>query len=135
MTIIQIEALKSGLHPMERQSHRRVVWLDGYIEVPPHLESAVWAAGGWCDLTIEDGNLVGVTPTERPPEPGPTAAEQITALKAELASTDYKAIKYAEGWLTEEEYGPVRAQRQELRDRINRLEAQDEQIHQDHPFE
>lgn len=47
---------------------------------------------------------------------------QIADLKAQLAATDYKAIKYAEGWLTEADYGPVRAQRQFLRDRINELE-------------
>ena len=48
--------------------------------------------------------------------------EQITTLKAELAATDYKAIKYAEGWITEEEYAPIRVERQALRDKINKLE-------------
>ena len=48
----------------------------------------------------------------------------IEMLKAELASTDYKAIKYAEGWLTEEEYAPIKAARQAIRDEINALEVQ-----------
>lgn len=71
MTIIQIEPLESGQHPIQSQSGRCACWLDGYIEVPIHLEAAVWATLGWCDLQIEEGKLVGVTPTERPPEPEP----------------------------------------------------------------
>ena len=67
MTIIQIEPLESGQHPIQSQSHRRACWVEGYIEVPVHLEAAVWATYGWCDLQIEEGVLVGITPTERPP--------------------------------------------------------------------
>lgn len=52
-----------------------------------------------------------------------TVEEQIADLKAQLAATDYKAIKYAEGWLTEEEYAPIRAERQVIRDQINELEG------------
>ena len=51
-------------------------------------------------------------------------AERIEMLKAELESTDYKAIKYAEGWLTEAEYAPIKATRQAIRDKINALESQ-----------
>lgn len=51
-------------------------------------------------------------------------AERIEALKERLAESDYKAIKYAEGWLTEDEYAVTRAQRQALRDKINELEAE-----------
>ena len=72
MTIIQIEALETGQHPIQSQSGRIYCWLDGWVEVPAHLESAVWDTLGWCDLQIEDGKLAGITPTERPePEPGP----------------------------------------------------------------
>ena len=49
---------------------------------------------------------------------------EIAELKAELSSTDYKAIKYAEGWITAEEYAETKAQRQAWRDRINELEEQ-----------
>ena len=52
----------------------------------------------------------------------PTAEEQIRELKIQLENTDYKAIKYAEGLLTEEEYAEVKAQRQEWRAKINELE-------------
>ena len=51
-------------------------------------------------------------------------ALEIEQLKAQLAETDYKAIKFAEGWLTEEEYAPIKAERQALRDAINDLEKQ-----------
>lgn len=47
---------------------------------------------------------------------------RISELKALLSQTDYKAIKYAEGLLTEEEYAPIKAQRQAWRDEINQLE-------------
>lgn len=57
------------------------------------------------------------------PAPVPSIDEQIAELKAQLEATDYKAIKYAEGWLTEEEYAPIKAHRQAVRDRINELEA------------
>ena len=48
---------------------------------------------------------------------------QIRELKKKLFDTDYKAIKYSEGWLTDKEYAEVKAQREEWRKRINKLEA------------
>ena len=48
---------------------------------------------------------------------------EINVLKKRLFDTDYKAIKYAEGWLTDKEYAEVKAQREEWRKRINELEA------------
>ena len=82
MTIIQIEPLETGQHPIQSQSGRSACWLEGYIEVPAHLHDTVWATYGWCNLQIEEGKLVGVTPTERPPEPEPEPqpplAEDIT---------------------------------------------------------
>ena len=38
--------------------------------------------------------------------------------------TDYKALKYAEGVLTESEYEPIKQRRQEWRRRINELEKE-----------
>lgn len=49
---------------------------------------------------------------------------QIKLLKIRLRDTDYLAIKHSEGLMTEEEYAPVKAQRQAWRDEINRLEAE-----------
>lgn len=48
--------------------------------------------------------------------------KEIKQLKQQLSDTDYKAIKYVEGLLTEEEYAETKAQRQLWRDRINELE-------------
>ena len=48
---------------------------------------------------------------------------EIQQLKKQLSDTDYKAIKYAEGQISEEEYASVRAERQGYRDRINYLEG------------
>lgn len=47
---------------------------------------------------------------------------RIMELKELLYHSDYKAIKFAEGKLTEEEYAPIREQRQAWRDEINELE-------------
>lgn len=41
-----------------------------------------------------------------------------------LANTDYQAIKYAEGFISEEEYTPIKLQRQEWRNKINELEEE-----------
>lgn len=51
------------------------------------------------------------------------AKARIFELKNFLAATDYKAIKYAEGALTAEEYAPDRQARADARAEINRLEA------------
>ena len=49
---------------------------------------------------------------------------KIRKLKQKLAETDYKAIKFAEGELTEEEYAPIREERRAWRDEINAMEAE-----------
>lgn len=47
---------------------------------------------------------------------------KIDELKRELSLTDYEAIKYSEGWFTEEEYAPIKQHREELREKIRQLE-------------
>jgi FtsZ-binding cell division protein ZapB len=47
---------------------------------------------------------------------------EINELKGKLRATDYQAIKFAEGELTEEEYAQTRLQRKAWRERINALE-------------
>ena len=49
---------------------------------------------------------------------------EINELKQLLANSDYKAIKHSEGEMSEEEFAPVREQRQAWRVRINELEEQ-----------
>lgn len=48
--------------------------------------------------------------------------------KEYLSSTDYQAIKVAEGVMTAEEYAPVKVKRQEARVAINLLEAEISQL-------
>ena len=50
-------------------------------------------------------------------------ASELRVYKTLLKNTDYKAIKYAEGVLSAEEYALVKANRQTWRNRINELEA------------
>lgn len=49
--------------------------------------------------------------------------KEIIDCKKHLSETDYKAIKYSEGALSEEEYAEDKANRKAWRDRINELEA------------
>ena len=49
---------------------------------------------------------------------------KIANAKAKLVETDYQAIKYVEGFISETDYAPIKAQRQAWRDEINALEAE-----------
>ena len=48
---------------------------------------------------------------------------EIQQLKKLLSDSDYKAIKFAEGQISEEEYAEIKSERQGYRDRINYLEG------------
>lgn len=49
---------------------------------------------------------------------------RIEELKQNLKDTDYKAIKYAEGQISEQDYASIKTLRQAWRDEINELERQ-----------
>lgn len=49
---------------------------------------------------------------------------KIAGLKQILTSTDYKALKHADGVLSDAEYEETKQFRQSLRDQINELEAE-----------
>ena len=49
---------------------------------------------------------------------------KISEAKAKLSQTDYQAIKYFEGFISETDYAPIKEQRQAWRDEINALEAE-----------
>lgn len=53
---------------------------------------------------------------------------EIVELKKYLSDTDYKAIKYAEGEITESDYQEVKSQRHDARARINELESLIEEL-------
>ena len=71
LTIIEIKAREDGGHGLQSQSHRTECWLEGWIAVPPELEQTAWDCAGYCDLDIQDGKRVGLTPREQPPKPEP----------------------------------------------------------------
>lgn len=52
------------------------------------------------------------------------AQNEINACKILLLDTDYQAMKHADGALTDEDYADTKAKRQQWRDRINELEAE-----------
>lgn len=66
---------------------------------------------GWEEITEEEYNRIH------------NIHNELNELHYALKRTDYKAIKYAEGLYTDEEYKAVKEQRQALRDRINELKA------------
>lgn len=82
-----------------------------------------------CDkeiVQIRDGSYKfadEVTEADFLPTQAELNAEKIEQLKAELAATDYKCLKYIDGAISESEYAEVKAYRAELRRQINELEA------------
>ena len=99
------------------------------FEIPEPMatvEDDVWQVYCECergkDWDIIDGEFVKLT-SEEDIEKRKTADARIRVLKHYLAETDYQAIKYSEGTLSEEEYADMKAQRQAWRDEINELEA------------
>ena len=71
------------------------------------------------ELKVVKNNVVAIV---HEPTKEEIAQNRIYELKQLLLDTDYKAIKYAEGELTAEEYAPIKQQRREWREEINLLE-------------
>ena len=78
-------------------------------------------------MKIYDNGIIREATAEEIAQLQPTVEQQIAGLKQNLADTDYKAIKYAEGLISEQEYAEIKAQRQAWRDEINRLELESEE--------
>ena len=49
--------------------------------------------------------------------------QEIAECKDALTTSDYQALKHADGVISDKEYADIKTQRQEWRDRINKLEA------------
>lgn len=77
---------------------------------------------------VENGEFVikRRTPSEAETKADTVASinRQIRELQDKLAATDYQALKYSEGWITEKDYTEIKATRQSWRDTINQLQAQ-----------
>lgn len=87
MLIIQINKSENGSHNLQSRNGAKQVWEEGYIEVPAHLEATAWDSMGYCDLTIEDGILTGITPVAPPPpDLEPLKQQRIAQSKTDLAA-------------------------------------------------
>lgn len=85
----------------------------------------LYTESGELRYKIEDGKLVERTEYELADDKRPSEIDaQILKLKKNLTDTDYIAIKFAENWITEDEYTAIRMQRQAWRDEINELEIE-----------
>ena len=77
---------------------------------------------------VENGEFVikRRTPSEAETKADTIASinQQIRELQDKLSATDYQALKYSEGWITEKDYTEIKANRQSWRDAINQLQAQ-----------
>lgn len=51
----------------------------------------------------------------------------IERLKDSLYATDYKAIKHSEGLISDEDYQPIKEERQSIRAEINKVEEMTEE--------
>lgn len=96
---------------------------NGYINLKTPLEEDI---ENYIQITEQEFNELTKVEKYIPTEEEITKQEKlnrINELKKLLSSTDYQAIKYAEGLITEEEYLPIKNQRQAWRNEINELEA------------
>lgn len=79
----------------------------------------------WCNehnaTIVDKGEYYEVVEIAQPTQEEINATE-VERLKSELASTDYKCLKFVDGALSEEEYAEVKAYRAELRAKINALQ-------------
>lgn len=112
------------------EEHKQIALANGYVEVSDEdFEKLVNH-----ELCWENEVLVPYTKTAEEIETEQRQAinvdimQRIAELKSKLAETDYRAIKYAEGALTEAEYAETKAQRTAWRDEINQLESELEQL-------
>ena len=78
-------------------------------------------------IIVEDYDAITNTTTYREVENEydfDTTILLIESLKAQLEATKDKVIDFVEGVITEEEYAPIKAEREDLRERIRELEAE-----------
>ena len=94
-------------------SGKRIV-VDGRVILNPTEQ--MLADAGW-------QKVIPAEPSEEELAAMQRAAE-VEELKMQLAETNDKALEYAEGWISAEDYAPIKAERQAIRDRINELEEE-----------
>lgn len=90
-------------------------YIEGTIEVEVENPREIQL----CVDTYEDGVII-----KKPTPKADLNRQRIIELKNKLAATDYYCLKFVDGELTEEEYLPIKVQRQAYRDEINALEKE-----------
>ncbi|MCM1544269.1 MAG: hypothetical protein NC110_03120 [Ruminococcus sp.] len=68
-----------------------------------------------------NGNYIDMTKCEEEQARKMQTHEQVMQLKQQLLQSDYKAIKFAEGLLSADEFESTKAERQKIREKINEL--------------
>ena len=132
MYIIKIKANADGSRPaLQTWGGKKLP--DGYAICPDELYPIFYSTSpaGFVNITVEGDTVTAMEVNNEALEAyiasiseiALTPEQEIAELKAKLDATDYQAIKYAEGFLSDEEYAEMKAQRQAWRDRINELEA------------
>jgi hypothetical protein len=129
--IIEINALQNGAHRNQEGSFNIIP--DGWAVIPDSI--AIPASFPGVDIKVRDGVVVEMVENAKyiaDLQAHIKKAERegrISELKQLLLETDYKAIKYAEGLISDEEYAVIRSERQAWREEINALEAELEGLH------
>lgn len=114
-------------HHDKREASDEVGHYEVICEYPNGGKDVKWVVDSPAVTACEEHDeyediLVFVPYTERELEVK-TAKKQIAELKRKLSETDYQAIKFAEGVLSEEEYAETKAKRKIWRESINSLEV------------
>lgn len=103
--------------------------IDCYIEVADDICQMLFDEVNNCEtpkaiFANEETHYPEVREIEIGTNPIQELQNLINELKCKLLETDYQAIKYAEGFISETDYSSIKAQRQAWRDEINALEAE-----------
>ena len=132
MYIIKIKANADGSRPaLQTWGGKKLP--DGYAICPDEFYSVFYSTdpAGFVNITVEGDTVTAMEVNNealeayivRLAEIVLTPVEEIAKFKDKLEATDYQAIKYAEGILSDVEYAEMKEQRQTWRNRINELEA------------
>ena len=137
-----ISGKPEGVYPENEETLNNKPVIEELEPVPKHLgaftKSAEFAYKlGW-DI---ENNYIAISDTQKSDLNGWTYRKELCPMKNEedklkdqyrleiqqlkklLSDSDYKAIKFAEGQISEEEYAEIKSERQGYRDRINYLEG------------
>lgn len=128
MRIIEINALSNGAHRNQTGAFAAIP--DGWAKIPD--EMVLPSTFPFVNVTAENGVVTSMEENleeHRKFQKSIYNKQRIQELKDMLSATDYKAIKYAEGVLSEYEYASTKAQRQAWREEINALEAELEEMY------